>query len=137
MTTTDPTSGRAELSELVRTRRAELRLSLRALQDRTVDPGTGEPTVKYGRIRKLEQAAPDLTIPDELELRALAVALELPYGLLADGAAAQFYGIDRVYDEDRKRRALVRRVGRMTPEQIAQMWKLMDAVMPPDDQKSS
>lgn len=124
----------AELSDLVRTQRAALGLSLRAVQDRTIDPATGWPAVKYGWIRRLEQNLPGLIVPGEFELRALAAALELPYALLGDAASAQFFGIDRVYDKDRKRRALVRRVDRMSPEQLEQLRQLMDVVMPLHDE---
>lgn len=134
---TDDTPASAELSDLVKARREELGLSLRKVEERTQPSDGSPPAVKYKWIWRLERQDPDIAVPREPELRALAAALELPYSMIADAAASQFFGVQRVYDKDRRRRALVRQVDRMTPEQIAQMWKLMDVVMPPDDQKPS
>lgn len=121
---------RTDLSDLVRARRQELRLSLRALQDRTLDPDTGEPLLKYSWIDRLEKGQPVIP-PQYLQLRALADALELSLGRVQDAAGAQFFGIDTVWSESHEARALVRRADRMTPEQLEQLMRLLDSLAPP------
>lgn len=122
---------RTDLSDLVRARRQELRLSLRAVQDRTVDPDTGDPLIKYSWIDRLEKGQPVIP-PQYLQLRALAAALELPIGRIQDAAGAQFFGIDVVWSESSDARALVRRADRMSPEQLEQLRRLIDAIAPPE-----
>lgn len=122
---------RTDLSDLVRARRRELRLSLRAVQDRTADPDTGEPLLKYSWIDRLEKGQPVIP-PQYLQLRALAAALETPLGRIQDAAGAQFFGIDSVWSESREARALVRRADRMTPEQLEQLMRLLDTLAPPE-----
>ncbi|MFD5975517.1 XRE family transcriptional regulator [Streptomyces bacillaris] len=122
---------RTDLSDLVRARRQELRLSLRAVQDRTVDPDTGEPLLKYSWIDRLEKSQPVIP-PQYPQLRALAAALELSLGQVQDAAGAQFFGIDTVWSESHEARALVRRADRLTPEQLEQLRRLIDAIAPPE-----
>jgi transcriptional regulator with XRE-family HTH domain len=124
---------RTDLSDLVRKRRAELRLSLRALEQRTADPGTGEPAVKYGWLNNLEKAAPNLTPPRLPVLDALAKALELPLGRLQDAAGAQFFGIDTVWSASGEARALVTRADQLSPEQREQIYRLIDMFAPRSD----
>lgn len=121
---------RTDLSDLVRARRQELRLSLRAVQDRTATPDTGEPLLKYSWIDRLEKGQPVIP-PQYLQLRALADALELSLGKIQDAAGAQFFGIDTVWSESHEARALVRRADRMTPEQLEQLMRLLDSLAPP------
>ncbi len=117
---------RTHLSDLVRHRRAELRLSLRAVEARTVETGGTEPVVKFGWINRLEKGLP--VIPPQIdELKALASALELPFGRLQDAAGAQFLGIDTVWSASGEARALVEQVERFTPEQREQLARLLAA----------
>ncbi|MFF2964301.1 XRE family transcriptional regulator [Streptomyces sp. NPDC057963] len=122
---------RTDLSDLVRARRQELRLSLRAVQDRTVDPASGEPLLKYSWIDRLEKGQPVIP-PQYPQLRALATALQLPLAKIQDAAGAQFFGIDTVWAESHEARALVRRADRMTPEQLRQLMRLIDTLSPPE-----
>lgn len=106
---------RTDLSDLVRDRRAELRLSLRAVEARTADE-TGESAIKYGWLNKLEKGQ-DITPPRLRELRALAAGLDLPLGRIQDAAAAQFLGIQSEWSASGDARALVEQAERLTPEQ--------------------
>jgi transcriptional regulator with XRE-family HTH domain len=121
---------RADLSRLVRERRAERRLSLRAAAERTVDPATGEPLVKYGWLNNLEKER-DVTPPSLRQLKALATALDIPFGRLQDAAGSQFLGIDSVWSSSGEARALVERADRLTPEQRDQLMRFIDSFAPP------
>ena len=123
---------RNALSLLVRERRAELRLSLRAAADRTIDPATGEPVVKYGWLNNLEKEQ-DVTPPSLRQLKALADALEIPFGREQDAAGSQFFGIDTVWSASGEARALVERADRLTPEQRDQLMRLIDSFAPSSD----
>ncbi|MFC5144227.1 XRE family transcriptional regulator [Streptomyces aureoversilis] len=116
---------RWDLSDLVKDRRAELRLSLKALESRTTDTA-GAPVIKLGVLHRLETRQP--TIPFRVpELKALARALELPFGRLQDAAGAQFLGIDSTWSASGEARALVEQVARYTPKQREQLARLLDA----------
>lgn len=125
----DETLGAEELVELIKARRAELRLSLRGLEARTLNPETGKPVIGFKWLHKLENGAL-AGVPGEAELRALAKALELPYGTIADAAASQYFGVQRVYSEDGEVRAMVQRVERMSPEEVSRLRQLMDLAFP-------
>ena len=118
---------RTNLSDVVSARRKELRLSLRAVQDRTVDSETGQPLVRYGWLDRLEKNS-TATPPTFEQLAALAMALEVPLGRLQDAAGAQFFGIDVVWSASREARALVERADKMTPAQREQLARLLDAI---------
>ncbi|MFH8717292.1 XRE family transcriptional regulator [Streptomyces zaomyceticus] len=122
-------TGRTDLSDLVRDRRAELRLSLRGLEARTVDPATGEPLCKYSWINKLEKVLA-IDAPSFPQLKALATALELPLGKVQDAAGAQFFGIETVWSASGEARALAARADRMTPEQREQLLRLIETFAP-------
>lgn len=117
-----------QLSDLVRTRRAELRLSLRAMANLCVDPGTGEQLVKYSWIDRLEKGEP--VVPPQLpQLTAMAAALQLPVRLLQEAGAAQFMGVDvGAWSADGTVRVTAAYMEEMTPaerkelEQIAEMF---------------
>jgi hypothetical protein len=109
---------RADLSDLVRNRREELRLSLRELAVACVDPDTGLQPFKFGWISKLEQNKPDLDVPKQPQLRALAVGLRLPVDVIKEAAGAQFMGIEPpgIWSESREARIMVARMDELTPE---------------------
>lgn len=116
---------RTHLSDLVKQRRADLRLSLRAVEARTAGED-GQPVVKYGWLHRLERGEP--VIPPQVpELEALARALEIPLGRVQDAAGAQFLGIDAVWSESGEVRALARRLEKYTPQQREQLARLLDA----------
>jgi transcriptional regulator with XRE-family HTH domain len=93
---------RTDLSDLVRTRRAELRLSLRTLAERTIDPEDDgpqpQPQWKYGRLGKLEKASPDVLPPTRAQLRGLAAGLGLAPDVVMEAHKAQFVGIRTHWD---------------------------------------
>ncbi|MFF8409038.1 XRE family transcriptional regulator [Streptomyces omiyaensis] len=80
------------LSDTVRTRRAELGLSLRAAEERCVDPETGT-VVGRNYIERLEKAVANLQPPTPAQVRGLAAGLDLPLAVLQAGAGRQFYEI--------------------------------------------
>lgn len=125
-------AARTDLSDLVRTRRAELRLSLRALEQRTAGPG-GEPVLKYGWLNRLEKAAPGLTIPNGVELDALARALSVPLARVQDAAGAQFWGVQTVWAPSGEARALAVAADELTDEQRAQIHRLIETMLPRRD----
>ncbi len=118
-----------EFADLIRDRRAELRLSLDKFASRCVDPVTGT-RVKSSWVYRLESG--ESVIPPRLpQLRALAAAASLPLEHLQDAAARQFFGIERVWAESGEASALVRRAGRLTEDQREQLLRLIDAFAPP------
>ena len=124
-------TGRNDLSDLVRERRAKLDLSLRGLEARTVNPETGEPLCRYSWINKLEKLQA-IVPPSYPQLVALAEALELPLGKVQDAAGAQFFGIDTVWSASGEARALAARADRMTPEQREQLLRLIETFVSPE-----
>jgi len=123
---TDHELPRRHLSALLRDRRAELGLSLRDVEERTLGDD-GVPIVKRAWLSNLERAAPGPP-PGEEHLRALSRALELPYSEVGDAAAAQFWGIGRVWHAGA--RALVAQVERMTPQQVERLHQMIDTFLP-------
>lgn len=115
---------RTHLSDLVRKRREELRLSLREMEARTVPGKSTIPVIKKSWIHRLEKGLP-VTPPQLPELKALARALELPLGRLQDAAGAQFLGIDTVWSSSGEARALIEHAERMTPAQREQLARLL------------
>ncbi|MFF9844661.1 XRE family transcriptional regulator [Streptomyces sp. NPDC013740] len=122
-------TGRTDLSDLVKDRRAKLGLSLRGLEARTLDSGTGEPLCKYSWINKLEKVQA-VVPPSYPQLVALAAALDLPLGKVQDAAGAQFFGIETVWSASGEARALAVRADRMTPEQREQLLRLIETFAP-------
>ncbi|MFJ9645031.1 helix-turn-helix domain-containing protein [Streptomyces sp. NPDC101206] len=130
----DPVAGpppRTQLSRLARARREDLGLSLRDVADRTID-AAGQRAFTHNWLARLEQAADNLLTPQEGVLRALAVALELPYAELTTAMAAQFYGVQWVYSEDRAVRTYVAQSDPVSPEQAAELRSVMEKYLPPE-----
>ncbi len=124
-----PAPTRTQLADLVRVRKREMGLSYERLAARAVDPDTGE-VVKPSWLHRLATDQP--VIPPQLpQLRALAVALEVPIGRVQDAAGAQFFGIDTVWAASGDARALVERADRMTAGQRDQLMRLLDTFAPP------
>ncbi|MFH9692677.1 XRE family transcriptional regulator [Streptomyces globisporus] len=110
---------RAQLNDLVRRRRQELGLSLRELEERSVDPVSGE-QAKFGWISKLENGHPTRP-PAEEVLVALAVGLQLPARVVQEAAAAQYLGMAEIRTQSEAARILVARVEEMSEEDLAQL----------------
>lgn len=117
----------AQLSDLVRSRRAELRLSLRGLAAKCVDPVLKEDgLVKHGWIDRLEKLMP-VTPPQLPELRALAAGLNLALPVVQEAAAAQFMGITPHYSSSGEARALVVYAEGMTEAERRQLLAIVEA----------
>lgn len=85
------TGQRTDLADLVRERRAELKLSYVRLSKLCVDP-LSDIVLGPSWLHRLETGLP--VIPPELpQLRAMAEGLGLPLGKLQDAAGAQFHGL--------------------------------------------
>ncbi|MGW5736955.1 MULTISPECIES: XRE family transcriptional regulator [Streptomyces] len=110
-------AARTDLSDLVRTRRAELGLSLRALAARCIHPDApdGGPVVDHNWIDRLEKNVLK-EIPDYDRLAGLSVGLQVPLSLVQEAAGAQFWRVDTVWSDDHEARALVHDYKGMTPE---------------------
>lgn len=121
------TDERADLSDLVRSRRAELRLGLRGLAERCIDPENPEAGSLWTRTTLNTLEIGKIKPPRLPELRALARGLDLPLGRLQDAAGAQFFGIDTIWSTSGEARALIESADRMTPQQRAQLMRLLDA----------
>ncbi|MFF9898463.1 helix-turn-helix domain-containing protein [Streptomyces longispororuber] len=119
---------RTQFRDLIRDRRAALRLSLKDFAARAEDPVTGE-QVKAGWIHRLETGEP-VTPPQLPELRALAVASECDLEVLQDAAGQEFHGVDPVRSTRGEVLAFVRRAERLTPEQRRQLALFLDAFAP-------
>lgn len=123
----DSTYTRTDLSDLVRNRRAALRLSLRAVEEHPGNAGEdGKPIIKRGWLDRLEKRK-SVIPPQVPELTALSAALDLPLGRLQDAAGAQFLGITSVWSDSGEARALVAHAERLTPEQRDQLARFIAA----------
>lgn len=116
---------RTDFSDLVRERRAELGISLRDLEARSIDPkpeeGKEPERAKFGWIAKVEKNLP-IDIPTAGLCRALAEGLQLPPRLVSAAAAAQYLQVDPfVWSDDRTTRVLAARIEEMTPEERLQL----------------
>jgi transcriptional regulator with XRE-family HTH domain len=121
-------AARTDLSDLVRTRRAELGLSLRALAARCLRPeapGAG-PVVDHNWIDRLEKATLR-EIPDYQRLVGLAAGLQVPLGLVQEAAGSQFWRVDTVWSDDDEVRALVHDFRDMSPEDQQRVRALMSS----------
>ena len=88
---------RTDLTDLLRTRRADLGLAYERLGQRCVDPETGT-RVSGSWLHRLETGLP-VNAPTLEQLRAIAAGLGLPLANLQDAAGAQFLGIVAVHPE--------------------------------------
>lgn len=116
------TEGRTDFSDLVRTRRQQLGLSLRQLARQSVDPETGE-DVKYGWLSKVERRM-SIATPTAARIRALAAGLGLPFRTVKEAVDAQFSLVSEVWSGDGTARILVARIEEMTPEELQQLEEL-------------
>lgn len=110
---------RTQLNDLVRTRRAELGMSLRTLESRAVHQPSGA-QAKFGWISKLERNQPT-DAPSEELLLALAVGLDLPPRVVQQAAGAQYFGMTEVRTRSQAARLLVARAEEMSEEDLRQL----------------
>ncbi|GAA2351626.1 XRE family transcriptional regulator [Streptomyces carpaticus] len=126
-----PDTPRMHLADLVRERRTELRLSLARLEERTVDPESGQ-TLPHSWVHRLEKGDVGVA-PEVWRLRALAAGLKLPLARVQEAAAAQFFGVDSLWSNEGNLRALVEHAERLTPEQQQQLIRIAETFRPSAD----
>jgi len=111
---------RTDFADLVRQRRAELKITVRKLEDLSVDPDTGT-QAKFGWISKLERGA-NTDAPSPAILRALAAGLSLPLRVLQEAAAAQYLDMKSfIWSQDRTTRVLAAHIEEMSDEERQQL----------------
>ncbi|MEU8537093.1 helix-turn-helix transcriptional regulator [Streptomyces parvulus] len=123
---------RTEFRDLLRQRRADLGLSLRDMEARCVDPGSGA-QAKFGWLSKVENGKP-VDAPKEELLRALEAGYRIPLDELRAAAAAQFFGLDAanassgVWSDDRTLRIIVAHAGEMTEEDRQELAEIAEVM---------
>jgi transcriptional regulator with XRE-family HTH domain len=122
---------RTQLADLIRGRRKELNVGLKAFAERAIDPVTGV-QVTRGWVYRLEQGEP-VTPPVFEELRALAAACELPVETLQDAAGSQFHGVDPLVSGSTEAKAYVHKLDRLPADQRERLLRLIDTLVPPDE----
>jgi hypothetical protein len=128
MTMTEETV-RTDLSDLVKSRRAELRLGYRTLAAACIDPENPDagPQWTRGTIENLEKAR-GTKPPTPPQLRGLAAGLKVPGHRVREAAGGQWFGIDTVWSTSGDARALVERADRLTPEAREQLVRFVDSL---------
>ncbi|MGW0865777.1 helix-turn-helix domain-containing protein [Streptomyces sp. NPDC002611] len=120
---------RTHLADLIRSRRAELNVGLKAFAERAVDPVSGA-RVTRGWVYRLEQGEP-VTPPVYEELCALAAACDLPVETLQDAAGSQFHGVDPLVSGSSEAKAYVHKLDQLPADQREKLLRLIDTLMPP------
>lgn len=94
-------SGRTDLSDMVRARRAEVGMSLDEVAARAIDPESGQHVIDASWLDRLERAALDPSEhPEYPQLDALTDALHLNPGLVQEAAGIQFAGVHHTWSAD-------------------------------------
>lgn len=122
---------RADLSDLLLRRMAELGLSYRTAADATIDPHRPEagPLYKRGTLENLLKNR-IASAPSEAQCRALAHAFRLPLIAVQRAVAAQYQGyIAERWNRSEKARVLVARIDEMSDEELDRLMKLADLVL--------
>lgn len=125
---------RTQLADLIKSRRAELNVGLKAFAEKAIDPATGT-RVTRGWVYRLEQGEP-VTPPVYEELCALAAACELPVETLQDAAGSQFHGVDPLVSGSSEAKAYVHKLDQLPPDQRERLLRLIDTLVPPGDETS-
>ena len=120
---------RTQLADLIRARRKELNVGLKAFAERAIDPTSGV-SVTRGWVYRLEQGEP-VTPPVYEELCALAAACELPVETLQDAAGSQFHGVDPLKSGSSEAKAYVHKLDQLPPDQRERLLSLIDTLVPP------
>ncbi|MEU7639851.1 XRE family transcriptional regulator [Streptomyces sp. NPDC039016] len=118
---------RTDLSDLVRKRRAQLRLSLRALASRCVDPKDPDAGSRWTHATLANLETKSIKAPGVPELRALAAGLDLPLRLLQEAAGVQYLGIDTAWSDDGETRTLVHHYWELPPDDRAKVRALIES----------
>ena len=122
---------RTQLSDLIRSRRAELKESLDTFAAKAVDPVSGV-RVTRGWIYRLETGQ-KITPPVYEELCALRAAAQLPIERIQDAAGAQFHGVDPLRGGAGTGEAVayVRKLDSLPADQRERLLHLIDTMVPP------
>lgn len=120
---------RTQLADLIRARRKELNVGLKAFAERAIDPTSGV-QITRGWVYRLEQGEP-VTPPVYEELVALAAACELPVETLQDAAGSQFHGVDPLVSGSSEAKAYVHKLDQLPPDQRERLLRLIDTLVPP------
>lgn len=121
MMTDEEMTDRTDLSDLLRARKEEIKLSFRELTAACIDPDNpdGGPLYKRTTLENLVKGAPGVKAPSPAQLKGLTSAFRLPFGRVQEAAGAQFFGMDTVWSDDEELRALVHGYRDMNPEDQA------------------
>jgi hypothetical protein len=125
----DQETSRTDLSYILNKRLTELGIGTRTLAASCIDPEnpSAGPLWTRGTLDNL-RAGVRIKAPEFAELRALAAGLRLgDVGLLQEAAGSQYFGIDTVWSEDGKVRALVIGFAEMDPEEQDKVLALIAA----------
>lgn len=116
-----------DFTDLVRERRAELGISLRELEEHSIDPEGSGVQAKFGWLSKAENGK-SIDTPSLPLLRALGVGLRLPLPVLQEAVAAQFLGMagQVLWSHDRSTRILAARIEEMTAEERRQLAEIAE-----------
>ncbi|MGW3417019.1 helix-turn-helix domain-containing protein [Streptomyces phaeochromogenes] len=127
-----PLVARTDLSDLLRERRHELKLSLEGVASRTADRDSGERLIEAEWLERLEQATLGADeYPEYPQLDALAEILELHPGQLQEAAGVQFMEVHTVWSDDGQSSALV--IGELDEEGVKSVHRLMHLYGPARD----
>lgn len=129
--TADREPARTDFTDLVRARMADLNLGSRTLAAACIDPEDPDAGPLWTRST-LDNLLNGRRIkpPEFPQLRALAVGLQVHITLVQEAAGSQFLGIDSVWSQDGKARALVLGFREMTPEDQAKVLALIEEKAP-------
>lgn len=129
--TADREPARTDFTDLVRARMADLNFGSRTLAAACIDPEDPDAGPLWTRST-LDNLLNGRRIkpPEFPQLRALAVGLQVHITVVQEAAGAQFLGIDSVWSQDGKARALVLGFREMTPEDQAKVLALIEEKAP-------
>ncbi|MEH0431307.1 XRE family transcriptional regulator [Streptomyces stelliscabiei] len=129
--TADREPARTDFTDLVRSRMGELNIGSRTLAAACVDPEDPDAGPLWSRST-LDNLLNGRRIkpPEFPQLRALAVGLQIHISVVQEAAGSQFLGIDSVWSQDGKARALVIGFREMAPEDQAKVLALIEEKTP-------
>ncbi|MEV1020668.1 XRE family transcriptional regulator [Streptomyces sp. NPDC050264] len=121
---------RTDLSDLLRNRSQELKMSLRDVADATAAYGP-DATYKRSTFINLVNAVPHVKAPTEAQLRALADILRYPTVALQRAAAAQFLGYvaERWIERGERARVFIAEIDELSDEELEEYEGLAQIVM--------
>lgn len=124
------TEQRTDFTDLVRARRAELGISLRELEARSIDPKSGV-QAKFGWLSKIENGK-SVDTPKIEVVRAVHVGLGLPLTVVKGAVARQFLDYDPsedssvVWSDDMTTRIIAARATEMSDEDRRQLAEIAE-----------